>query len=419
MRTVLAPSVVSSFRMPDAQIPPVRPVRVALFTGNYNHIADGVSLTLNRLVRHLEAQGHVVRVVGPTIEEPPIDHAGTLLDVPSLPMPGRPEYRISTILPRRVKAELEAFAPDVVHIATPDFLGLQALRWAKQQKLPIVASYHTHFSSYLKYYNRAWMESAMWGFLRWFYRQCTQIYVPTPSMAEVLREHGIDRGLLLWPRGVETDRFTPSRRNAAWRAEQGFAEDDVVVTFVSRLVWEKGLEVFAQVIERLEADGVPHRSLIVGEGVAREPLEARLPKTVFTGYLGGTDIATAYASSDVFFFPSDTETFGNVTLEAMASGTPPVCADATGAADLVDHGVDGFLAPPEDVDTFYQHVRRLVTDADLRRQFGETAHERAQAYDWPVILGRIPAYYATLLHDEPLPPGASPFAAPALNLNLN
>ncbi|MEM1095775.1 MAG: glycosyltransferase family 1 protein [Bacteroidota bacterium] len=403
--------------MPDAQTPPVRPVRVALFTGNYNHIADGVSLTLNRLVRHLEAHGHAVRIIGPTIDQPPVNHAGMLLDVPSLPAPGRPEYRISTVLPRSVKTELESFAPDVVHIATPDLLGVQALRWAKRQQLPVVASYHTHFSSYLRYYKQAWLEPALWRFLRWFYRQCTHIYVPTPSMAEVLREHGIDQGLLLWPRGVETDRFTPSRRSSAWRQQHGFAEDEVVVSFVSRLVWEKGLEVFAQVIERLEREGVPHRSLIVGDGVAKAPLEERLTHTVFTGYLGGTDIATAYASSDVFFFPSDTETFGNVTLEAMASATPPVCADATGAADLVNHGVDGFLAPPDDVGAFYQHVHRLVTDADLRRQFGETAHARAQAYDWPVILGRIPAYYATLLHDAPLPPGASPFAAADLTLN--
>ncbi|MDX1532383.1 MAG: glycosyltransferase family 1 protein, partial [Rhodothermales bacterium] len=296
------------------------PLRVALFTGNYNHIADGVSLTLNRLVAFLLRQGVEVLVFGPTVADPPVEHAGDLVPIPSLPAPGRPEYRISVRFPQAAQDRLKRFDPHLVHIATPDYLGYRALRWAQQRDLPVVTSYHTHFASYLKYYGISALEGVLWEYLRWFYRQCEQVYVPSHAMAAVLRSHEITHGIRLWERGVETDRFHPGHRDPAWRCALGVEPDDVLVAFVGRLVWEKGLAVYADVIEALRADGLPARSVVVGDGPARPDLEARLTGTVFTGHLSGADLARAYASSDVFLFPSDTETFGNVTLEAMSSG---------------------------------------------------------------------------------------------------
>ena len=378
------------------------PQRIALFTGAYNHIADGVSLTLNRLVAYLERTGAEVMVFAPTVAEPPVRHAGTLVPVPSISAPGRPEYRVSLGLPASVRARLEAFQPTLFHIATPDVLGFRALKLARKWGVPVVSSYHTHFSSYLKYYGFGGLEPLLWKYLRYFYGQCEHIYVPSPSMATVLQEHGIERGLHLWQRGVDTTRFTPAHRSRAWRRSIGIMDDEVVVSFIGRLVWEKGLNVFADVIEGLEARGIPHRSLVVGDGPAREGLEARLKHTVFTGYLGGDALARAYASSDVFLFPSDTETFGNVTLEAMASGLPTVCADATGSNALVDHGVTGYLAPAGDAPAFLDYVARLVTDARLRAEMGDAALRLAHTYEWDTILARIAGYY-----DEILPPAYS------------
>jgi glycosyltransferase involved in cell wall biosynthesis len=390
------------------------PKRVALFTGAYNHIADGVSLTLNRLVAHLEQQGVEVRVFAPTVDDPPIDHAGTLVPVPSVPLPGRSDYRFTLGLTPSVQDELERFDPTLYHIATPDLLGHHALRTAQSTDTPVVASYHTHFSSYLKYYHLDLFESALWGYLRRFYQQCEQVYVPSAAMAEILQDHGITEGLRLWERGVDTDRFTPARRSADWRRAHGIGDDEVVVTFVSRLVWEKGLDVYADVIERLEQQGIPHRSMVVGDGPAREELEARLPNTVFTGFLNGDNLARAYASSDVFLFPSDTETFGNVTLEAMASGLPTVCAEAVGSRDLVNDGATGRLCAPGDVEAFTEATRTLVQNASRRNRMGTAAFQRAQDFTWATILDKMNGYYDEVLgRHAPSSAEPTPAAAPA------
>lgn len=371
--------------------------RVALFTGAYNHIADGVSLTLNRLVEHLEQQGVAVRVFAPTVDDPAIDHAGTLIPVPSVPLPGRSEYRFTLGITPSVREKLDAFDPTLYHIATPDLLGRHALNVAHSTDTPVVASYHTHFSSYLKYYHLDLLESALWSYLRRFYQQCKHIYVPSTAVAEILRDHDITEGLRLWQRGVDTDRFSPEYGSTEWRRSRGIRDNEVVVTFVSRLVWEKGLDVYADVIQRLERRGVPHRSMVVGDGPARAELERRLPNTVFTGFLEGDDLARAYASSDVFLFPSDTETFGNVTLEAMASGLPTICANAVGSRDLVDHDTTGLLCSPGDTDAFADATRRLVLDTGLRNEMSTAAHVRAQNFTWETILGQMTEYYNEVL----------------------
>ena len=374
-----------------------RPRRIALFTGNYNHIADGVSLTLNRLVAHLQAQGNRVMIFGPTVEEPPMEHNGRFVPVPSISAPGRPEYRIALGFPRKLRAMLAQFDPDLVHIATPDLLGRQAQKWALKRGIPVVSSYHTHFSSYLRYYGLEVMEGFLWQHLRRFYKKCRHVYVPSLSVEAVLHAHGITKGLRLWERGVNMERFNPERRSTTWRARYGIDPDEVVVSFVGRLVWEKGLHVYADVIEGLEKRGIPHRSVVVGSGPAEAELQARLPRTVFTGHLGGLTLAQAYASSDVFVFPSETETFGNVTLEAMASGLPTVCARATGSMELVEHERSGFLLAPDDSDAFLSATTRLVQDTELRTRMGKAALQLAHHYGWPAVLDRLVGYYDEVL----------------------
>ncbi len=372
------------------------PLRIALFTGNYNHVEDGVSRTLSRLVGYLLDQGHDVLVLGPTIDEP-LDRPGRFLAVPSVPIPSRPEYRISTGFPAAVRREVERFAPHVVHIATPDVLGHKALSWARDLGIPVVSTYHTHFASYLDYYRLGLAEGLLWAALRRFYNRCDEVYVPTPTMRDALLSHGITSTIRLWPRGIELDRFTAEARSADWRQSHGVGADDVVVSFVSRLVKEKGLDVFAAVVRQLQAEGLPVQPLIVGNGPERESLQDELPSAVFTGHLSGAELATAYASSDIFLFPSDTETFGNVTLEAMASGVAVVAADAAGTASLIENGRTGLLCPPRDVPAFLDAARRLVLDPELRQRLGSVARLDAQAYDWGEILGRMVRYYGGVL----------------------
>lgn len=381
--------------------PPVSGRRIALFAGAYNHISDGVALTLNRLVRYLEERGAKVLIFAPTTNRPPaLQHSGTLVSVPSIPVPGRSDYRLTVGVSRKGWSRLEAFEPDLVHIATPDYAGAQALKWAKARQIPVVSSYHTHFASYLKYfasynplYRMDFLEDTAWRYGRWFYSQVEHVYVPSPSIGNELRSHGITEGLRIWARGVDADQFSPIHRSQTWRSKQGFCETDVVVTYVGRLVWEKNLDVFATVVEKLTALNIPHKSMVVGDGPARERLGGRLKDTVFTGPLQGEELASAYASSEIFLFPSDTETFGNVTLEAMASGLPTVCANASGSDLLVLNGRTGYLAPSQNSSAFLSSVRRLIEDPNLRQKLGLAARTRAVAFEWKNIMGHLAGYY--------------------------
>jgi glycosyltransferase involved in cell wall biosynthesis len=374
--------------------------RLALFTGNYNHIRDGVSLTLNRLVEFLEEKGIEVLVFGPTVSEPDLDHNGTLIEVPSIPMPGRPEYRITTGFSKKSKERLESFNPDLVHIATPDPLGLRALHWSKKRGIPVVSSYHTHFPTYLKYYKLSLIEPAIWKILAWFYGQCRQVYVPSPSMAEILKSQGIDCNLKIWARGINMDLFNPERRDQEWRSDFGFDKRDVVVLFVSRLVWEKNLRLFAKVVNKLMGTHKQVKAMVVGDGPARKELQEMMPGAIFTGFLKGEELATAYASSDIFFFPSETETFGNVTLEAMACGLPAVVADATGSKSLVGHAKNGYIIPVERPNQFYKRIEKLAKDDRLREKMSSESIQLSKEYTWDSVNGKLLNHYYEVLEKE-------------------
>ena len=336
-------------------------------------------------------------VFGPTIDQPAIDHVGDFISVPSVSLPGRAEYRLSRSFPKEIQARLEKFDPDLVHIATPDYLGFKALKWAVKKEKPIVASYHTHFSSYLKYYKLSFLEPLLWKYLAWFYGKCIHVYVPSESMVNLLEEWNINSELKIWARGIEKNRFGPSFRDAEWRAKLGIADDDLVITFVSRLVWEKNLKLFAEVVNKLQRSYPKLKALIVGDGPALEGAKEIIPQAIFTGFLKGDELAKAYAGSDIFFFPSDTETFGNVTLEAMASGLPCVVADATGSRSLVDHGVSGFVIPVERSDKFYTFIEELINDESLRLRMSESAVKKAEAYSWQAVNNHLLTYYSEVI----------------------
>lgn len=375
-------------------------LRVAIFTGNYNHIQDGVSLTLNRLVTFLEEQGIPVIVFGPTVDEPAIDHEGEFVSVPSIPMPGRPEYRITVGFPEKAQQRLREFNPTLIHLATPDVLGFRAMRWGQANNIQIIASYHTHFTSYLKYYNLDMLEKIGWKYLSWFYSQCKHIYVPSPSMADELNEQGIDEGIRIWARGVDTQQFSPDYRDMEWRRSVGFNDDDKVVTFVSRLVWEKNLQTYVDTVKRLQQKNPNIKAMIVGDGPAKKELEEKLPEAHFTGFVTGDELSRAYASSDIFLFPSETETFGNVTLEAMSSGLPCIVADATGSRSLVESGENGFLAAPYDTQAFAQCITDIVEDPSLEEEMSKAARQKALSYSWTNVNGELLNNYREALNEH-------------------
>lgn len=368
-------------------------MRIALATGNYHHVPDGVALTLNRLVAYLLDHGHEVLVFAPEVPDPPIKHVGRMVAVPSFPMPGRNEYRITWGLGPSGYDAIREFKPDLIHLATPDMAAVQLIFWAKTRNVPIVASYHTHFTSYMGYYRLEWTVPLIWALFRWFYGSARAVYVPSPSMADVLENNGIDKNIQIWARGVETDLFSPTKRNLAWRRVLGLNDSDVLVTFVSRLVWEKDLESVIQTFTRLHAECPRVKTMIIGEGPAMNHLRTALPETLFAGYLSGEDLAQGYASSDVFLFPSATETFGNVTLEALACGLPAVVANASGNRSLVANNRNGFLIPPYDVDEYVRLIKLLVNDDTKRIEMSRQAREFAMGFTWESIMGGLVASY--------------------------
>ena len=363
---------------------PIR--RVALFSGNYNYVRDGANQALNRLVDYLERSNVRVRVYTPTTATPAFEGSGEIVGVPSCRLPfGRGEYRLGLGLSSKIRADLSAFKPDLVHLSCPDILGHSALRYAKTAGIPVVASMHTRFETYPRYYGQAWAEPLVMAILRRFYRRCDRVLVPAESMAKQLVGQGVDSLIRVWGRGIDRSQFSPSARQTDVREAFGFSPDDVVVGFTGRLVMEKGLCDFAAAIDRLVEMGVLHRILIVGAGPARDWFSKRLPQAHFTGFLQGADLSRAIAAMDVFFNPSTTETFGNVTLEAMASAVPVVAANATGSRDLINHGVNGALVEAGNARAFADALAAYCQNHSLRQRHGSAAFEASKLYDWDAI----------------------------------
>jgi phosphatidylinositol alpha 1,6-mannosyltransferase len=357
-------------------------LRIALFSGNYNYVRDGANQALNRLVAYLLEQGAAVRIYSPTVKEPALPPLGDVVSVPAIPIPGRSEYRLPLMLTPRAKNDVRRFRPNIIHIASPDLLGHRAVTLAHRLDVPAVASVHTRFETYPRYYGLAFMEPLVEAGLRRLYRRCDAIYAPSDSMAQLLREQRMNYNVGIWTRGIDRETFHPGQRDLEWRRSLGIEDDVPVIGFIGRLVMEKGLDVFAETIDQLERRGVRHKVLVVGEGPARDWFERALPNGIFAGFQGGCDLGRAAASMDMLFNPSVTETFGNVTLEAMAVGLPVVAAIATGSLSLVTDGVTGRLVRPGAIDAFADALAFYCENEEARQAAGKAGCEVSTRYGW-------------------------------------
>ena len=360
-------------------------LRIALFSGNYNYVRDGANQALNRLVGYLLRRGAKVRVYSPMVAEPAFPATGELVDVPSFSIPTRKEYRVPSRFKGKPRDDLEAFDPNVIHVASPDIVAHRAVTWARANGVPVVASVHTRFETYMQYYRLHWLEPIIRMILRRFYRRCDAIVAPAESTAAILRAQRMGKDISLWTRGVDREQFHPGRRDMEWRRERGVADDELLVVFLGRIVAEKGLDAFAAAIAELSVRRVRHKVLVIGEGPARAMFEQAMPGAIFTGQLTGADLATALASGDVLLNPSVTEAFGNVTLEAMACGLPVVAASASGTTNLVRHGESGMLVPPNGPDGYADALEGYARDPDLRRRHGAAGLAYAETMDWDRI----------------------------------
>ncbi len=373
-------------------------LRIALFSGNYNYVRDGANQALNRLAGYLLQEGAALRVYSPTVAEPAFPATGDLIDVPALPMPfGRGEYKLARGLPTAIRADIAAFAPNCLHVSSPDVLCHRVVTMGRDQGIPVVASVHTLFETYPAYYGLGFMEAPLVAILRRFYNRCDALVAPTPEIADRLAGQGITRPVNVWSRGVEHGRFNPARRSNDWRRSLGFGDEELVIGFLGRLVLEKGLDVFADVCAELRRRDVPFRVLVIGDGPAKDQFATEVPGLIFAGFQMGDDLGRAVASMDILLNPSVTETFGNVTLEAMAAGVPVVAANATGARTLVADGVTGRLVPPRDIAAYADAIAAFAADPSLRRAAGQAGHQAAKAYEWDAVNQKVVDTYQQVI----------------------
>lgn len=369
-------------------------LRLALFSGNYNYTRDGSNQALNRLAAYMIDAGAQVRVYSPTTDTPAFEPAGQLVSAPSVAIPGRGEYRLALGLTRALRADLERFQPTAIHLSAPDLLGAQAGRWGRKQGLPVVASLHTRFETYLSYYGLDWLRPSAERYLDRFYRGCDRVLAPNAPIADLLREQGLGERVRVWSRGVDRERFAPARRDTAWRRSLGVADHEVVVAFLGRLVMEKGLDVLAETMVRLR--GQPIRPLIIGDGPARAFLETKLPEATFTGHLDGEALGRAVSSADILFNPSLTEAFGNASLEGMAAGLAVLCPRAPSTSALITGGLDGVLIEGADARAYAGAIQALVAEPMRRLRLGRTARLSSARYDWNSICASVLDVYREL-----------------------
>jgi len=379
-----------------------RPLKVALFSGNYDCVRDGANQALNRLVDHLQTKHRAtVRVYAPRTKTPAFAAPGTIRGVRSVALPGRPEYRLALGLTRAAREDLDDFGPDIIHLSAPDWLGWQALGYASDKRIPVVASLHTRFETYADYYRLSFLRKPIERYLDRFYGRCDRILAPTrPIAADLSRSYGADK-VAIWGRGVDRSRFHPGLRSESARASFGYGPDDIVLLFFGRLVLEKGLDVFARTVLLLRERGHSLRPLIVGEGPAREWLARRLPNATFAGHLEREALGRAVASADILINPSVTEAFGNVNLEAMASGLPVVSANVPSAAALVTHERTGLLVKPGDPAAYADAVEQLINRPLRRRSMSVLASAAADGYDWGDVLSHVHQVYLECIAADP------------------
>jgi glycosyltransferase involved in cell wall biosynthesis len=375
-------------------------LRIALFSGNYNYVRDGANQALNRLVDYLLRQGAAVRIYSPTVKEPAFPPNGDIVHIPAIPFPGRAEYRAPLMIPPSAKSDIKRFDPNIFHVASPEMLGHRAVTLARGMDRPVIASVHTRFETYPRYYGLAFLEPLMLSALRRFYRRCDAIFAPSESMAQLLREQRMNYDVGIWTRGIDRQIFNPGRRDLEWRRSLGIADDVPVIGFTGRLVMEKGLDVFSDTIDRLERRQVRHKVLVVGEGPARDWFEKRLPNGCFVGFQEGQDLGRAVASMDMLFNPSVTETFGNVTLEAMSVGLPVVAAIATGSQSLVTDGVTGRLVRAGAIAAFADALASYCQDPELRERAGRAGMEISMRYGWDEVNQELVDAYLRIIRQR-------------------
>ncbi|WP_416865286.1 MAG: glycosyltransferase family 4 protein [Imperialibacter sp.] len=373
-------------------------VKIVFFIDVLKKDFDGVSNTTNQIAYRLPRDQFDAIFITPLPPEDP-EFPFPVYICPSIDIPLYKQYKLA--LPKRMKgleAKLDDFKPDIVHWSTPSALGWYAVDYAKKRKIPVATIYHTHFTSYVEYFLRFVpgidkISPPIARRLLSLYKDCSLVLAPTESMSDYLKVLRVNAAnIRVWGRGVNQHLFSPAFRDDAFFSPYGVTNEKKIL-FVSRLVSYKSTDSLIELYKLLDKG---HKLIITGDGPDMERLQSKMPEAVFTGKLTGEALSKVFASADVFVFPSVTETFGNVILEAMASGLPVVAARAGGPADIIEDGVTGFLAEPGNTKEMYDRIKALLADDELHARIREKAIYYASQQNWDVLCQRLFDYYTDL-----------------------
>lgn len=365
-------------------------MRIALFSEVYWPMVSGVGVTLLRLTRALEERGHQVRVYsasyalpGGQADRPEVHRS------PSIPLFLYPDVQWAFPRSREVLEDAARFCPDVVHVATEFALGITGLKVARQLRLPLIASAHTDYDQYAARYGVDWALKVGWHYLRWFYGQAHRVLCPSRIYEDHLHSRGVTH-TSVWSRGVDPGSFHPQFRSEALRQRLGLESGDLLVTYIGRIAREKNLAHLLEAWERLAPTRGSAKLMLVGRGPLEEEIRRReIPGVYVAGLLDGRELSEAYASADIFAFPSATETFGNSLLEAMASGLPSLVAAAGGVLEFAQHGRNAWLVAPNSAAAIAEGLLRLMDDSALRRRLADGALQTARERGWDEVYARL------------------------------
>ena len=368
-------------------------MRIALVAESFLPQMNGVTHSILRVLEHLQSRGDEVLVIAPSTQDTDVPgevHGARVHRLPSVPLAGYTNVRVALGGVARVKRILADYAPDVVHLASPFVLGWRAAQAAHQLGIPTVAIYQTEVPGYAGRYGVPFLENWAWTRVEQIHLLATRTLVPSTFARHQFLGRGIPR-VHMWRRGVDTRRFSPEKRDDAWRASVA-PGGERIIGYVGRLAVEKQVEDLAVL-----ADLPGTRLVIVGGGPQREALEAALPDAVFTGFLGGEELARAVASFDLFVHPGEFETFCQTIQEAMASGVPVVATGRGGPLDLVENSRTGWLYKPGDLAALRSRVQDLTGDDAKRRAFAAAAHASVQGRTWQALGEELVRHYEAVL----------------------
>lgn len=366
---------------------------IALVTETYLPEVNGVAITIGRMVDGLLKRGHLIHMIRPRQgKQDAARNEGAYSEtlVAGMPIPGYPQLKSGLPAKSLLLKLWRAQRPDVVHIATEGPLGWSALSAARKLDIPVSTDFHTNFHNYTQHYGIGLLKKPIAAYLRHFHNKAACTLVPTASLQQQLEHEGY-QNVLVVSRGVDAELFHPAKRDAALRASWNATEDTPVVMLVSRLAPEKNLQVVIQAFEQMRKLNPLLRLVMVGDGPARAELEKQYPHVIFAGMQTGEALARHYASGDIFLYPSLTETYGNVTVEAMASGLATLAFDYAAAQQHIKHDVNGLLASFADSDAFIAEARTLANDLPRVRRLGQAARDTVELLTWEHIMGQMEA----------------------------